>query len=437
MERALRGEWPPRLGVAVSGGGDSTALMHLAARWARGRTALCAVTVDHGLRDASAAEAEAVARQAAALGLTHATLRWRWDGTGNLQAAAREGRRRLVREWAAAMGAPAMLLGHTLDDQAETLVMRLARGSGVEGLSGMEEGALDPGWRERPSPGNTPFLRPLLGVPRAALRGWLNDHAIPWSEDPSNEDDRFERVRARRAIAALGLDPARLAATAGRMARARHALELRAHETARALARPCPPGEVRLDRAGLARADADTRLRILAGALRCVAGAAYRPREAELERAAAAALGGVARTLHGCAIRPLADSSGDALLIHREAAAVAGLRAPADGVSLWDGAWALGGPETWGCEVRALGGEGLRRIGARAPDGAPLSSGPRAALAAKPAVWRNDDLVAFGPAGFGPSHALRWLPPGGAFPGCLLTRPGAPSEPGAEPPPAP
>ena len=387
-------------GVAVSGGGDSIALMHLAAR----RGAPPVATVDHGLRDGSAAEAVAVARAAAALGLPQETLRWEWDRLGNLQAAARDGRRRLLCEWAGRRGLDWVLLGHTLDDQAETLVMRLARGSGVEGLSAMEEAA-------------APFLRPLLGVPRAALRDWLTGRGIPWTDDPSNEDPRFERVRARRAIDALGLDPARLSDTAARMARAREALERRAVETARRLVRPCLPGDVALDRAGLAATDEDTRLRILGGALRHVAGALHRPREADLIRLADDP---GPRTLHGCIVRPW----GDALLIHREPAAVAALSsAPGEP---WDGAWTLTAPSG---EVRALGEDGVARIAGRdrsraGPQAPGLGVGgyPRRALAAKPALWDGERLLGFAPLGWGVPHEARHAPPGGPFPDCLATR---------------
>ena len=422
MARLLGGTTPPALGVAVSGGGDSTALMHLAAAWTGGRVRLHAVTVDHGLREGSAEEAAAVGRGAAALGLDHAVLRWRSPGTGNLQAAARAGRRELIRRWAHAHGVSAVLLGHTLDDRAETLVMRLARGSGVEGLSDMEERAPDP------PGGGFAFLRPLLDLRREDLRDWLRARGVAWAEDPSNEDPRFDRARARQAIGALGLDPRRLAATARRMARARHALELRALETARAIRQPALLGDVRLDRGGLLATDEDTRLRILAGALCCVAGAIYRPREVELERIAALVRDGGTRTLHGCVVR--ADAG--ALLIHREPAAVAWLRAPPG--EPWDGAWHLSGPG--GCEVRALGESGLRWIGAAAPapngGQAPAdawglrvapSGYPRASLAAKPALWRGDRLEGFAFARFGVHHEAVFRPRGGPFPDCLLTRP--------------
>ena len=385
-------------GVAVSGGGDSTALMHLAAR----RGAPPVATVDHGLRDGSAAEAVAVARAAAALGLPHEILPWEWDRSGNLQAAARDGRRRLLAEWAARRGLAWVLLGHTLDDQAETLVMRLARGSGVEGLSAMEEA-------------NPPFLRPLLRIRRASLREWLAERGVAWIEDPSNDDPRFERVRARRAIDALGLDPRRLSDTAARMARAREALERRAVETARGLLRPCLPGDVALDRAGLVATDEDTRLRILGGALRHVAGAPHRPREADLLRLAADP---GPRTLHGCVVRPW----GDRLLIHREPAAVAALRCALG--EPWDGAWTLAAPSG---EVGALGEDGAARTAGRdeaGPGASDPGAGryPRQALAAKPALWEGGRLVGFAPLGWGVPHEARHAPPGGSFPGCLATR---------------
>ena len=129
----------PALGLAVSGGGDSIALMHVAAEWAQGRRIMVA-TVDHGLRDGSAAEAEEVARAARALGLSHAVLLWRRDTqVGNLMAQARDARLRLLSGWARRNDLPAVALGHTADDLAETLLMRLARGSGVDGLSAMAE----------------------------------------------------------------------------------------------------------------------------------------------------------------------------------------------------------------------------------------------------------------------------------------------------------
>ncbi|WP_114967069.1 tRNA lysidine(34) synthetase TilS, partial [Alkalilacustris brevis] len=189
------GDDAPGLGVAVSGGGDSVALLLLVADWAAARgVRLRAVTVDHGLREGAAQEAEAVARLCAELGIGHDILRWQgWDGQGNLQDAARRARQGLIAGWARDHGLAAVALGHTRDDQAETVLMRLARGAGVDGLSGMAPLRLAVGLA---------WLRPLLDVGRAELRALLRARGVPWAEDPSNEDARFQRVRARRALEA-------------------------------------------------------------------------------------------------------------------------------------------------------------------------------------------------------------------------------------------
>ncbi|MCH8169255.1 MAG: tRNA lysidine(34) synthetase TilS, partial [Proteobacteria bacterium] len=173
-------------GVAISGGGDSTALLIIAARWAgkRGR-AIAAATVDHGLRRESAAEAAGVAALCARLGIAHRILP-AGDlaaAGGNLSAAAREARFALLGDWARARDLSAVLLGHTMDDQAETVLMRLARGSGAEGLAAMQPVLR----RDRML-----WLRPLLGVRRAALRAVLRDAGIDWVEDPTNQDAHFD-----------------------------------------------------------------------------------------------------------------------------------------------------------------------------------------------------------------------------------------------------
>jgi tRNA(Ile)-lysidine synthase len=125
-----------KIGLSVSGGGDSIALMHLAAR-VFGPQKLHAITVDHGLRTEAADEIALAAQQAAGLGIPHTISRWEWNGAGNLQAAARNGRWAAVREWALMHNIQTAWLGHTQDDQVETVLMRLARGSGIDGLTAM------------------------------------------------------------------------------------------------------------------------------------------------------------------------------------------------------------------------------------------------------------------------------------------------------------
>jgi tRNA(Ile)-lysidine synthase len=381
LEAALDRAAPGALGVAVSGGSDSTALLLMLHAAARGRP-LAVVTVDHRLRAESAREAAAVAALCAARGLPHETLHWEgWDGAGNLQDRARQARRRLIGEWARAQGIGAVALGHTLDDQAETFLMRLARGSGVDGLAAMATA----------SPGDgLLWLRPLLDARRATLRGWLEAEGVAWADDPSNADDRFERVRARAALpplATLGLGPERLAATAQAMARAREALEAATAELARGCVEEGAAGDLMLDPGPLRAAPEELRLRLLAAALVWVSGAVYRPRLARLEAALAAidqATVGHGLTLHGCVLRARARR----IAIRRELARVA----PAVPVKAgrWDGRWQLEGtpPEGEGLLIGALGAGAAARLGEHAPGVS------REALATTPAIWRAGELVA-------------------------------------------
>lgn len=285
--------------VAVSGGGDSTALLHAAV--AAGDRPVIAVTVDHGLRPGSAEEAAGAAAACARLGVPHETLRWDGGGPGNLQERAREARRRLIGAWARERGAAAVLLGHTADDQAETVLLRLARGSGVDGLAGMPA---------RFEAEGVAWDRPFLPLPREALRDWLRARGVPWAEDPSNDDLRFDRARARAmmaSLAGLGLTRGRLLRTAGHMARARSALVERAAAVAADEARQ-EGGDLLLARSLLARVDRDDAAgRVAAAALMWVGGQARRPRWESLRRLAAVVAGGRAATLHGCRAAPEGD----------------------------------------------------------------------------------------------------------------------------------
>lgn len=224
--RRLFADWraAPAIVLAVSGGPDSLALMWLAARWRKALKqgpALAVVTVDHGLRPEAAAEARAVKRLAASLDLPHRTLRWNGDKprTG-IQAAAREARYRLLAQAAKTLGASHVMIAHTRDDQAETVLMRLSRGSGIAGLAAMA--------REIERDGVV-LARPLLDVPKARLVATLTKARIAFATDPSNADPRFTRPRLRELmpqLAAEGCDARSLVRLAARAARADAALEL-------------------------------------------------------------------------------------------------------------------------------------------------------------------------------------------------------------------
>jgi tRNA(Ile)-lysidine synthase len=188
-----------RVAVAVSGGSDSMALLVLAREW--GGVPIVVLTVDHGLRAESAEEALQVATWCAAMGVEHHALRWLGPKpkTG-LQAAARTARYDLMTQWCKANGCQVLLTAHTLDDQAETLVMRKARTSSTKSLAGIWRVSI---WQD------VRLLRPVLGLRRQALREVLRQREQTWIDDPSNADVRFERVRVRNAmnegdVAALG-----------------------------------------------------------------------------------------------------------------------------------------------------------------------------------------------------------------------------------------
>lgn len=302
--------------VAVSGGGDSLALMHLARDFARqqGLAPPIVLTVDHGLRKSSAKDAKNVAAWAKRAGLTAQVLAWRGKRpkTG-IEAAAREARYRLMGAFLAEHKITTLLVGHNQDDQAETFLLRLARGSGLDGLAGMQARAP---WPVEGFAGLV-LARPLLGVDRASLRAYLSAKDQAWLEDPMNENPAFDRVKVRKArdaLAQAGLTAARIAAAAAHLARARESLEVMTAAVLARAARTRDEGGMLLDPAALAAAPREVGLRAFAAVLMAVGGEAYRPRFESLERlfdrVAAQELGGGA-TLHGCHIRPLGNKAKD------------------------------------------------------------------------------------------------------------------------------
>jgi tRNA(Ile)-lysidine synthase len=217
---AVAGSDPGTLGVAVSGGPDSLALLLLAHAALPGRVA--AATVDHGLRPESAAEAEAVARLCAERGVPHHILAARVEPIGEgLQAAARAARYAALAEWMDKEGLGLLATAHHSDDQAETLLMRLNRGSGVAGLAGVRATGPMPG-----TSGQLRLCRPLLGWRRVELQAVVEATGLRAAQDPSNQDERFDRARLRRRLSeAPWLDPAALARSAALIAEAEAALD--------------------------------------------------------------------------------------------------------------------------------------------------------------------------------------------------------------------
>ena len=299
--------------VAVSGGGDSIALMLLLRDHAKAASLPppIVLTVDHGLRTESARDARQVVAWAKAAGLKAQVLTWSGPKPqSGIEAAAREMRYRLMGDWLVKKKITTLHVGHTLDDQAETFLLRLARGSGLDGLAAMAPAAHWPvaGY-------DLTVARPLLAMTREDLRAHLAAQHHPWLEDPMNDDSAFDRVRIRKARAVLaeaGLTPARIAAAAAHLGRARAALDIVTQAVLERVSRRIPSGFA-LDPAALAAAPREVALRALAALLMAVSGQAYRPRfeslERLLDRLAAGTLGGGV-TLHGCHIGPAPRRSG-------------------------------------------------------------------------------------------------------------------------------
>jgi tRNA(Ile)-lysidine synthase len=262
----------PALVLAVSGGPDSTALMVLAARWRKAckrGPRLIAVTVDHGLRAESKREAVSVGRLARKLGIAHRTLRWagKKPNTG-LPQAARLARYSLLGQAARKIGASHILTAHTLDDQAETVIIRMSRGSGIAGLAAMARISNLPGNGEEHE---IQLVRPLLTIAKSRLIATLRAEKISFADDPSNRDPRFTRARLRGLMPRLaqeGLDARRLSLLASRLKRANSAIEAAVDRAmADVNAYSGEPGQIVFETSNYASLPAEIALRLIGRAV--------------------------------------------------------------------------------------------------------------------------------------------------------------------------
>ena len=388
-----------RLLLAVSGGCDSLALLVLIAEW-QARTGnkapdVSVATVDHGLRPESADEAGFVAERCQRLGISHATLPWiGLKSAAGVADAARAARYRLLEDHArqfSARGAVAVVTAHTEDDQAETLLMRLKRGSGVDGLASIPA--------ERPlSPGSAIMLvRPLLAVSKTRLMATLRSRGLTWCEDPTNADQNFERVRLRKVLAGLkdsGVTAAALSLTARRMRDARDALDFAvdAFESTLALSFN---NEVfaSCDRAAFERAPVLLRQRVLARLIGRFGGTSPAPELSEIEALVAhlAAKPKAIATLGGTVI-----TAGERTLrVWREAGRMADREinlVPGEAV-LWDNRFWVGVGKTSAepVSVKPLGPDGFLAVSDRV---IPARRPPSRAAQALPSFWSSTGLLA-------------------------------------------
>ncbi|MDP6343070.1 MAG: tRNA lysidine(34) synthetase TilS [Alphaproteobacteria bacterium] len=353
-------EAAPTLAVAVSGGADSMALALLAAAWSgrRGGRAI-ALTVEHGLRPGSAAEARQVREWLADHAIAHHILRWRGPKpTAGMQAAARRARYDLLSAWCRRHGCLHLLTAHHRNDQAETLAMRLRRGTGVEGLAGMPAVRALPGVR---------LLRPLLSHSRADLIATLAKRRQAWLEDPSNQNPVFARIRERRYLRAVDDDDAttaNLLRLADEAASLRQTIEAAVADLAASAVSLHPAGFCLLDPRACRGAGSALTSRLLAQVLVSIGGGDFRPRRDRLHPLCDAVFNGgleAGRTLAGCRLLPYRGR----LLICREPGRLPAALTIQDGrPRRWDRfkVW-LDADAGDGCLwVGALGADGWRQV---------------------------------------------------------------------------
>lgn len=381
----------PRIAVAVSGGGDSLALTLLLYDWAIARGGkILALTVDHGLRDGSAAEAQALHAELQKRGIAHHILTWQGDKpSSHIQERAREMRYKLLAQKCAEAGIATLAVAHNAEDQMETFWMRLAHGSGLDGLAGMAASSDKNGLR---------IIRPLLDFSRTELRDICTSYGATWAEDPSNANEKFLRPRLRAfedMLATEGLTPQRLAQTLQKLEAARGALQ---SVTGRALAAATqhPAGYVTLPPSALQGEHPDIQRRMLSHILYAVAPQDYRAGHDAIEtlRLDIARDGFNGSTVAGCEIFP---SKGQ-LVFCRELAASAP-PAPIENGMVWDGRFRVSGyPSGESLSIGVAGEAGasiLRKQAAQDPAlEKVLAPIPAKLLRVFAGLWQGQNLVA-------------------------------------------
>ncbi|PQM54975.1 MAG: tRNA lysidine(34) synthetase TilS [Rhodobacteraceae bacterium] len=375
------------IGLAVSGGGDSLALLLMASKWAKSSNrSLNVVTVDHHLRLESREEAIHVGLIANKLGHPHQILDWKFDcRKGNLQAEASLARKKLISQWAKERSIKTVLLGHTLDDQAENFLMRLARGSGVDGLAGMKS-------RKRLYGIN--WSRPLLSFYRKDLRDYLSHKEVNWIDDPSNEDTKYTRVKVRRVLRelqALDINPIVLVETSKRMEKAATVLNDVAVHAGEKYLKLREWGDIEVDRKLFKLTRDETYLRLIAHLIKFISGSIYRPRYQELIRftSALSVSSFKARTIGGVIARSL---SKDILVLRREPSVPSFITDIPSKKFTWDGRWEitvgtnrLGNLE----KIGPLGEAGLIQIQKKASTLIPKES-----LKSAPTLFYKEEVLA-------------------------------------------
>ncbi len=390
----------PSMALAVSGGPDSMALMVLMRRWLRlmrrEPEPVAVLTVDHRLRAQSKDEAAFVAAQARRLGFAHEILPWTGaKPAAGIQAAARIARYRLMTAFCREHAIACLVTAHTEDDQAETFLMRLRRGSGLDGLAAIAPTSERDG---------LPLIRPLLGFSKARLTAYLRAHAVPFVRDPSNDDASFERVRLRHAMKAFtsaGIGRAELARTASRLRRCREALEAGTTGFLEDHFRVTRLGMGEIDTKAFRALPDEIALRTLTEVLSLVSGKAEPPRMAKREALLRELKSGKERAALGECILIVTHES---LRVFREPGRlrIAPVSCHPGTTCAWDGRFELTFPADLpdGISVAPLGRRGWDLYRKSLQDRALRTAFDRLAATASPAMWQDERLVSAPALGF-------------------------------------
>ena len=388
LKKTGLGDARPKIAVAVSGGGDSMALALLVRDWVKAHGGeMIALTVDHGLRADSAAEAQKVGALLKDKGIAHEILTWEGDKPAtHIQELAREARYKLLTEACRARGFGFLAVAHNLEDQTETFWMRLAHGSGLDGLAGMAAARDADGVK---------IIRPVLGFTRTELRATCTQYGLEWIEDPSNRNEKYLRVKLREfeeVLAQEGFTPARLAQTMQKLEESREAIQVMTTEAFRTCVQMHPEGYVTLNTQQWQKSPREIQRRVLMQALTSVSPQDY-PLGSEaiettrLELQSTTTSGGFAgKTLGGCEIFP---AQGGYFVFVREAAIVEGPLPAADG-QIWDKRFVISGIDAGATlTIGALGSARIEESKTPAKKALPFKI--RRVL---PAFFLNDNLCA-------------------------------------------
>lgn len=374
-----------RLAIAVSGGPDSLALVLLASEVA---DVVC-LTVNHGLREEAANEVAYVEKVMKSAGIPFQALEWKGEKpTGNVQAKARLARYQLMGTWCSQNNVKYLLTAHHQNDQAETLLLRLARGSGVYGLAAMAPVTSLPGTQQQ-----VKLIRPFLNVSKKRLVTYLRHRGVAWVDDPSNKALQFDRVKVRELLTnppLEGFNVDRLAGTAARLRRTRDALEFYENEWMRRAVVFCDNGTASFNIAELSTAPDEIVFRGIATLCRSISGERYVPRMEKLERAVGQMKSDefTGLTLYGVQFSP---TSSQTVLAFRELRAVLP-RIPLKSGSVWDKRFEISAEgDTAGLEVGALGQDGWEQAVGKWPQIRDVKM-PFAAKLVCPAVFKGESV---------------------------------------------